>query len=83
MMNTHKSIYRITSGVKLYERETEEDCPGIEHPFKNVQALFCMTFFIASLKWKNGAYTLSLGLMDLKAQITEQYSIILSKEVGP
>lgn len=50
MMNTHKSIYKLTRGIKLCERETEEDCLSIEHSFKNVQASFCMTFFIASLK---------------------------------
>jgi len=49
-MNKHKSIYRLTRGIKLCEREIAEGCLSIEHSFKNVQASFCMTFFIAAFK---------------------------------
>lgn len=50
MMNTHKCVYRLMRGINLCDREAEEDSPSIEHSCKNIQALFCMTFIIASLK---------------------------------
>jgi len=74
--------YRLTRGINLYENGREEDCGSIEHSCKNTQALFCMTFFIASLKQKNEAYTLSFELMELKCRLLENILLQHQRNLG-